>query len=193
MGSLSAACLERQTHHLRQLADCDGFPEPAVLDRERLSAAPRVHWAGASLRIQDHEFKTQSTYGNIAGASLAGLADQPAPISTPYYDKAEFKMGVTGTNGIPRLPGNNNYQVLAAGAKNMGYQTYHTGNMGDQFEAARWPRAPAMQIGFCFEGCKSGAKWSTLYTEIPKPAKQTGHLEVRPDAQVIRIETDASR
>ena len=34
-----------------------------------------VHWAGASLRFQDYEFKARSTYGNMAGASLAGLAD----------------------------------------------------------------------------------------------------------------------
>ena len=32
----------------------------------------------------------------------------------PYYDRAEDKMGVTGTHGIPRLPGNNNFRVLAA-------------------------------------------------------------------------------
>ncbi len=29
-----------------------------------------VHWAGASLRFQEHEFKTRTTYGNIAGANL---------------------------------------------------------------------------------------------------------------------------
>jgi choline dehydrogenase-like flavoprotein len=82
-----------------------------------------IHWAGASLRIQDHEFKTQTVYGNVAGATLLDWPITRAELD-PYYDKAEYKMGVTGTNGIPRLPGNNNYQVLAAGAKNLGYQTY---------------------------------------------------------------------
>ena len=43
-----------------------------------------------------------------------------------------------------------------------------------------------MQIGFCFEGCKSGAKWSTLYTEIPK-AEATGKLDLRPESQALRI------
>ena len=47
------------------------------------------------------------------------------------------------------------------------------------------------QIGFCFQGCKSGAKWSTLYTEIPK-GEATGNLEVRPNGMVIKIEHDAS-
>src|ERR1700742_4363848 len=29
-----------------------------------------VHWAGASLRFQEHEFKTRTTYGELAGANL---------------------------------------------------------------------------------------------------------------------------
>ena len=78
-----------------------------------------VHWAGASLRFQEHEFKTRTTYGALPGANLH---DWPITLAEmePYYTKAEFKMGVTGTNGIPRLPGNNNYKVLAAGAAKLG-------------------------------------------------------------------------
>jgi choline dehydrogenase-like flavoprotein len=51
-------------------------------------------------------------------------------------------------------------------------------------------RARCMQIGFCFQGCKSGAKWSTLYTEIPK-AEATGNLDLRTEAHVTRIEHNA--
>ena len=29
-----------------------------------------VHWAGASLRFQEHEFKTKTVYGTVAGANL---------------------------------------------------------------------------------------------------------------------------
>ena len=32
-------------------------------------------------------------------------------------------------------------------------------------------RGACQQIGFCFQGCKSGAKWSTLIAEIPKGAR----------------------
>lgn len=147
-----------------------------------------VHWAGASLRFQPHEFKARTTYGNIKGANLLDW-----PISyddlAPYYARAETKMGTTGTNGIPRLPGNNNYKVLAAGAKKMGYKEFHTGNMSINSQP-RDGRGSCQQIGFCFQGCKSGAKWSTLYTEIPK-GEATGHLEVRSDAQALKIEHDA--
>jgi choline dehydrogenase-like flavoprotein len=80
-----------------------------------------VHWAGASLRFQDHEFKIRSTYGTMPGANLL---DWPLTLQEmePWYAKAEFKMGTTGTNGIPRLPGNNNFKVLAAGARKLGYK-----------------------------------------------------------------------
>ncbi len=148
-----------------------------------------VHWAGASLRFQEHEFKAQTHYGAIKDANLV---DWPISLAEmkPYYDKAESKMGVTGTHGIPRLPGNNNYKVLAAGAKKLGYKEFHSGNMAINSEP-RDRRGSCQQIGFCFQGCKSGAKWSTLYTEIPK-GEATGKLEVRPDSQVLKIEHDAS-
>ena len=57
--------------------------------------------------------------------------------------------------------------------------------------APRDGRGACQQIGFCFQGCKSGAKWSTLYAEIPK-GEATGKLEVRPDCHVVQIEHDAS-
>jgi choline dehydrogenase-like flavoprotein len=108
----------------------------------------------------------------------------------PWYAKAENKMGTTGTNGIPRLPGNNNFQVMHAGATKLGYKTVHTGNMSINSQP-RDGRGSCQQIGFCFQGCKSGAKWSTLYTEIPK-GEATGRLEVRPESMAVRIEHDAS-
>lgn len=147
-----------------------------------------THWAGASLRFQDYEFKARTTYGKVDGANLI---DWPITLAEmePYYARAEDKMGVTGTNGIPRLPGNNNFKVLAAGAKKLGYQEVHTGNMAINSQP-RAGRGSCQQIGFCFQGCKSGAKWSTLYTEIPA-GEATGNLEVRPDCMVLKIEHDA--
>jgi choline dehydrogenase-like flavoprotein len=144
-----------------------------------------THWAGASLRIQEHEFKARTTYGDIDGANLLdwpiGLADLE-----PYYDKAEDKMGVTRTHGIPGLPGNNNFKVMYAGATKLGYKNCHTGRMAIN-SRPRDKRGSCLQIGFCFQGCKSGAKWSTLYAEIPA-AEATGNLDLRPEAQALRIE-----
>ncbi len=148
-----------------------------------------IHWAGASLRFQAHEFKALTTYGRLAGTNLL---DWPLTLEEmePYYAKAEYKMGTTGTNDIPRLPGNNNFKVFAAGARKLGYKSVDTGNMSIN-SRERDDRSSCQQTGFCFQGCKFGAKWSTLYTEIPK-GEATGHLEVRPGSMALRIEHDAS-
>lgn len=148
-----------------------------------------VHWAGASLRFQEHEFKVKTHYGTIPGATLL---DWPLDLQemAPYYSKAEDNIGVTRTHGIPGLPGNNNFKVLEAGAKKLGYKQVHTGRMGINSQP-RDGRPACQQIGFCFQGCKIGAKWSTLYSEIPK-GEATGNMEVRPNSQVLQIEHDAS-
>ena len=148
-----------------------------------------THWAGASLRLEAHEFRARTTYGEIKGANLM---DWPLTLKElePWYAKAEDKMGVTRTNGIPGLPGNNNFKVMYAGAKKLGYKEVHTGNMAINSQP-RHDRGRCMQLGFCFQGCKSGAKWSTLYTELPK-AEATGNMDLRPESHVVRIEHDVA-
>ena len=148
-----------------------------------------THWAGASLRFQEHEFKTLTTYGKVEGANLL---DWPITLQDlePWYEKAEAKMGVTRTNDLPGLPGNNNFKVLKAGADKLGYKECHTGRMAIN-SVQRDDRNACQQTGFCFQGCRWGAKWSTLYTEIPR-GEATGKLEVRPNSHVTRIEHDAS-
>jgi choline dehydrogenase-like flavoprotein len=144
-----------------------------------------THWAGASLRFMDHEFRAKTVYGDIKDANLL---DWPLTLKElePYYTKAESNLGVTRTHGIPGLPGNNNFKVFYAGAKKLGYRHVHTGRMGINSQP-RDGRGRCMQIGFCFQGCKSGAKWSTLYSDIPK-AEATGKLDLRPESHVVRIE-----
>ncbi|MFO1072933.1 MAG: GMC family oxidoreductase [Geminicoccaceae bacterium] len=148
-----------------------------------------THWAGASLRFQEHEFKTRTVYGDVKDANLL---DWPLTLADlePYYARAEDKMGVTRTNGIPGLPGNNNFKVLYTGAKRIGYKEVHTGRMAINSQP-RADRPGCQQIGFCFQGCKSSAKWSTLYTEIPA-ALDTGKLELRPQCMALQIQHDAS-
>lgn len=148
-----------------------------------------THWAGASLRIQEHEFKAKTNYGEIDGANLQ---DWPLALSDlePYYEKAEDKLGVTRTHDIPGLPGNNNFKVMYTGAKRLGYQSVHTGRMAIN-SRPRDGRSQCLQIGFCFQGCKSGAKWSTLYVDIPA-AEATGNLDLRPESHVLNIEHDDS-
>lgn len=148
-----------------------------------------VHWAGASLRFQKHEFQAKTHYGRVKGANLL---DWPINLKEMdrWYDKAEDRMGVTRTHGIPGLPGNNNFKIMKKGADLLGYKECHTGRMAINSKT-RDGRPPCQQIGFCFQGCKTGAKWSTLYVEIPKGEK-SGNLEVRPNAQALKVEHDKS-
>src|ERR1700730_16599763 len=148
-----------------------------------------VHWGGGCLRFQEHEFRAKDVYGDIPGASLLNWPLTLAELE-PYYDKAEDKMGVTGTHGIPLLDADNNQIVMAAGAKKIGYKEYSTGNMAIN-SRPRDGRPATIHDGFCFQGIRSNAKWSTLNTEIPK-GEATGNLEVRPESHVLKIENDQS-
>ncbi|NMG74202.1 GMC family oxidoreductase [Aromatoleum diolicum] len=148
-----------------------------------------MHWAGVSLRFKPYEFKTRTTYGDIPGANVLDW-----PISyedlAPYYDRAVQKMGVSGVaGGMPQLPESNLAKVAIAGAKKIGYKDFtHPMAINSQAYDGR----PACQvIGFCMQGCKIGAKWSTAYTEIPRALK-TGRVELRPESMVLQVQHDKS-
>jgi choline dehydrogenase-like flavoprotein len=144
-----------------------------------------VHWTGATPRLQAREMRAKSTYGSLAGTSLI---DWPITHEEllPYYELAEKRMGVTRRNGVPGLPGSNNFKVMYAAAKKRGYKQVHTGHMAINPRPAD-DRGMCIQQGFCVQGCKTGAKWSTLYTEIPR-AEATGNLDLRIESTVTRIE-----
>ena len=59
------------------------------------------------------------------------MGDWPIDLAEmePWYEKAEAKLGVTRTGDRAGLPGNNNFKVLEAGAKALGYKEVHTGRM----------------------------------------------------------------
>ena len=144
-----------------------------------------IHWGGTCLRLREHEFRTATVYGVIPGAEIAdwpfGLAELE-----PYYQRAEDKMGVTGTHGIPRHPPTNNFKVMAAAARRIGYTDVRVNNMAINSEP-RNGRNACDQIGFCMQGCASGAKWSTANSELSR-AEASGRCELRAESMVLRIE-----
>jgi len=146
-----------------------------------------MRWSGVCPRFLAHEFRARTTYGAMDDTTLI---DWPLTLEElePYYDKAEAKMGVSGTNGLPPSAENNNFKVLKAGARGIGYTDITTSHIA--INPVPYDGRPGcQQIGFCNQGCAIGAKWSTLYTEIPK-AEQTGHFELRTNAMAIRINHD---
>jgi choline dehydrogenase-like flavoprotein len=148
-----------------------------------------VHWTASTPRLGPWELRAKSTYGDIAGASLI---DWPIAYEEleKYYQLAESRMVVTRRNGVPGLPASNNFKVMHAGAKKLGYKRVHTGHMAINSRASDG-RGFCIQQGFCVQGCKMGAKWSTLYTEIPR-AEATGNLDLRVEATATRIEHGAN-
>ena len=146
-----------------------------------------THFAGASLRFQDHEWKALTNYGHVSGANLLDWPIEAAEMA-PWYDKAEAKMGVTRTGDRPGLPGTNNFKVLEAGATKLGYKEVNTGHMAIN-SVDYDDRVACQQTGFCFQGCKWGAKWSTAYTDVPR-AIDSGNYELRTGAMALRIEHD---
>lgn len=143
-----------------------------------------THWAGASIRFQPHEWKALTNYGAVEGANLLDWPIDGDEMD-PWYTLAENKLGVTRTGGREGLPGCNNYLVFEKGAKALGYEEVHTGKMA--INSAEYDgRMACQQTGFCFQGCKWGAKWSSAYTDIPR-GEATGNLEVRENAHVARI------
>jgi choline dehydrogenase-like flavoprotein len=143
------------------------------------------HWAGASLRFQEHEWKAATTYGPVQGANLLDWPIDAAEMD-PWYAMAEDKLNVTRTGDRPGLPGNNNYLVFEKGAEALGYKEVSTGRMAITSRNDDNARMMCQQTGFCFQGCKWGSKWSAGYHEIPE-GEATGNLEVRSQSHVARI------
>ena len=148
-----------------------------------------VRWSGITPRFQEHEFKPLSTYGKLDDTTAI---DWPITLDelAPYYDMAESRMGVSGTHGIPPSAETNEFKVLKAGGRKVGYKEI-TSTRAAINPVARDGRPGCRQIGFCWSGCAIGAKWSTLYSEIPK-AESTDHFELRTNVMAVNINHDDS-
>ena len=130
-----------------------------------------VHWAGASLRFDEHEFRVKSTYSGITGANLL---DWPITLAEmePWYAKAEDKMGVTRTNNIPGLPGNNNFKVLEAGARKLGYKEVHTGRMASTASRATGaaPASRSASASRAANPARNGRRFTPKSRRVKRPA-----------------------
>ncbi|MGH8261071.1 MAG: GMC family oxidoreductase [Steroidobacteraceae bacterium] len=146
-----------------------------------------VHWTGAALRLKPWEIQARTTYGAVQDASLIDWPVEYAELEH-YYALAERRLVVTRRDGNPGLPASSHFTVMYNGAKRVGYKRVHTGYMAINSRPADG-RPFCIQQGFCVQGCKTGAKWSTLYTESPR-AEATGHLDLRIECRALRIEHD---
>ena len=146
-----------------------------------------LHWTSMCPRPEDYEFKVRTTYSDMDGAALEDWPLDNEEME-PFYREAEIKMGVTGRNGIPFHRSSNAVRVMSLGAKRMGYRDFGPNNLAVN-PLPRDGRNACDQIGFCIQGCRSGGKWSTFVSELPR-AEATGRCEIRTRCMVLRIEHD---
>ena len=166
--------LAGQAHHLGQLARRTRISPVCRPGSSRPSAAPPIHWAGASLRLQEHEFKARTHLRRHPRRQSAGLADDPAGDGALLRQGRE-QDGRDAHQRHSRPARQQQLQGDEAGANKRRLQDRATPGAWRSTPSRATAAAACQQIGFCFQGCKSGAKWSTLYTEIPK-GEATGKL-----------------
>lgn len=148
-----------------------------------------AHWSGCCYRFTADELRARTVYGDVPGASLIDWPLTMAELE-PYYVRAERKLGVTGMDGRPPLPPNNNFKVMYWGAQRLGLKQVSTGQHA--INSVPYDGRPAsIQDGFTITGDKHGSRWSTLTVEIPR-AEATGKLDLRPQCRAVLIEHDAA-
>ena len=159
--------------------------------RSRCLGGRSLHWARASDRMADYEFKAASRdgYGMDWAVSYADMS--------PYYDRVEKFIGVSGAaEGFPQFPDgaflpvmplNCAEAIFTAACKSLGWPTTH--RRLAQLTQMHNNRPPCHYCGNCVNGCDVGAMFSTVSSTLPAALK-TGNLEVRTDSVVARVRMD---
>lgn len=156
-------------------------------------------YGGQAWRFHPLDFRMASTYGVPAGSSLADW-----PISyddlAPYYELAEWEVGVAGSPPAPQMPSRRDYPMpahpltteggrLREGAAQLGWETQAVPLLVSSVPRDGRPACAACQhcVGFA---CPVDAKNGTQNTVI-KRAIETGRCEVWAETFVTGLVTTA--
>ena len=151
-------------------------------------------------RYMEKDFRMRSTYGDVAGSTLE---DWPIGYSDmePYYEKAEWEMGVSGDDAanifkaprrkplpMPPLPPAKEHQLLLPAAKRIGLHPFDIPMLRNTVPYNG--RRSCMRCRWCVGfACELSARTGTHNTVIPA-ALATGHCELRTDAMARDILLD---
>ncbi len=159
--------------------------------RSRCLGGRTLHWARASDRMADYEFKAASR----DGWGLDWAVDYAA--MKPYYDRVEGFIGVSASmEGMPQFPDgvflppmplNCAESIFTAAAKSLAWPVTH--RRLAQLTRMHNNRPPCHYCGNCVNGCDVGAMFNTVAVTLP-PALKTGNLEVRTDSVAARVRMD---
>jgi choline dehydrogenase-like flavoprotein len=160
--------------------------------RSRVLGGRTLHWARASDRMGEYEFKAASRdgYGLDWAVNYADMK--------PYYDRVESFIGVSAASEglaqfpdgvfLPPMPLNCAESIFTAASKSMGWRTTH--RRLAQLTRMHNNRPPCHYCGNCVNGCDVGAMFSTVAVTLP-PALKTRNLEVRTDSVAAQIRMDS--
>ena len=153
-----------------------------------------VHWASFTPRFHPSDFEVYTRDG--VGA------DWPIDYADiePYYQLLEREMPVAGPAWYPwGKPHGHPYaphpmgavgDTLIKGCTALGIQVSAGGPVAI-LSASHGDRPHCIYRGFCIQGCKVGAKASTLITHVPDALKHGA--EIRDNSMVARISLDEKR
>jgi choline dehydrogenase-like flavoprotein len=156
--------------------------------RSRCLGGRTLHWARATDRMADYEFKAASRdgYGMDWAVSYADMK--------PYYDRIESFVGVSGAREnfaqfpdgvfLPPMPLNCAETIFTAACRSLGWPSTH--RRLSQLTQPHNGRAACHYCGNCVNGCDAGAMFNPIAVTLP-PALATGKLEIRTDSVVARV------
>ncbi|MGH7906149.1 MAG: GMC family oxidoreductase [Candidatus Binataceae bacterium] len=153
-----------------------------------------VHWAAFTPRLHPSDFRIHSEDG-------VGI-DWPMTYEElkPYYELLELELPVSGPGWFP-WGDPHGYafgphgvggvgSVLIDGCTRLGIRVSAGGPVGI-LEGSRGDRPHCIYRGYCIQGCKVGAKASTLITHVPDAI--ANGAEIRSGCMVSRINLGANR
>ncbi len=208
---------KRQPVTWRPNANASATPLP-VLNYGNQAGGGTVHYGAVSWRLHEDDFRARSQtierYGAAAIPVDSSLADWPLSYADlePYYDRAEYELGVSGKAGNLQgmlIDGGNVFEaprrreyplppllveqpgiVFDEAALSLGYHPFSTPRA--ILSQAYRGRPGCTYCGFCQAfGCHVDAKSSILVTKLPE-ADATGNFKLITGAMVYRVNTDNS-
>ena len=189
-----------------------------VLNYGNQAGGGTVHYGALSWRFHEDDFRARSQtierYGAKAIPEDSSLADWPLSYAElePFYDRAEYELGVSGKAGnlegrkieggnpfeaprrreypLPALIPDQSGVIFAAGAQKLGYHPFSSPRA--ILSQTYGGRAGCTYCGFCQAfGCHMGAKSSILVTKLPE-ADATGNFKLVTGAMCYRVNSDNS-
>jgi gluconate 2-dehydrogenase alpha chain len=175
-----------------------------------------VHYGSLSWRMHENDFRARSATIERYGASVipedSSLVDWPLSYADlePFYDRAEYELGVSGKAGnvqgrkieggnvleaprrrdypMPPLQVDQAGAVFESGAKKLGLHPFPSPRaiISESYQG----RPACSYCSFCQAfGCFIGAKSSILVTKLPE-ADATGNFKLVTGAMCYRVNSD---